>query len=126
MKRSSYLVAGMILGALAMSAADSMTTQDPVKISPQYYSVLLENDRVRVLEYHLKPGEKEGMHTHPPGLVYSFSDAKLRVTPPEGKSSDVAAERGHVSWRDSTTHSLENIGTTEAHALAIEMKPCKP
>jgi hypothetical protein len=100
MKRSAYLVVGMILGALASSAADSMTSQDPVKLSPQYYAVRLENDRVRVLEYHLKPGEKEGMHTHPPGLVYSFNDAKLRTTSSDGKSSDVAAERGQVSWRD--------------------------
>jgi hypothetical protein len=33
--------------------------QDPVKISPQFYKLLLENDQVRVLEYRLKPGEKE-------------------------------------------------------------------
>jgi len=32
--------------------------QDPVKTSPQYYKVLLENDQVRVLEYRLKAGEK--------------------------------------------------------------------
>jgi hypothetical protein len=33
--------------------------QDPVKASPQYYKVLLENDQVRVLEYRLKAGDKE-------------------------------------------------------------------
>jgi hypothetical protein len=32
--------------------------QDPVKTSPQYYKVLLENDQVRVLEYRLKAGER--------------------------------------------------------------------
>ena len=40
---------------------------DPVKLSPQYYKVRLDNARVRVLEYHLKPGEKEMMHSHPRG-----------------------------------------------------------
>ena len=33
--------------------------QDPVKITPQFYKVLLENDQVRVLEYRIKPGEKK-------------------------------------------------------------------
>jgi quercetin dioxygenase-like cupin family protein len=46
--------------------------QDPVRLSPQYYNVLLENEHVRVLEYRLKPGEKESMHSHPAGIVYVF------------------------------------------------------
>ncbi|PYJ67167.1 MAG: hypothetical protein DME76_15800, partial [Verrucomicrobia bacterium] len=45
------------------------SAQDPVKTSPQYYKVLLENDQVRVLEYRLKPGEKEPTHSHPAGVV---------------------------------------------------------
>lgn len=36
---------------------------DPVALSPQLYSVRFENDRVRVLEYRLKPGGKEPMHS---------------------------------------------------------------
>jgi hypothetical protein len=32
--------------------------QEPVKTSPQYYKVLLENDQVRVLEYRLKAGKR--------------------------------------------------------------------
>jgi len=43
-----------------------------VKTSPQYYKVLLENDQVRVLEYRLKAGEKEPMHSHPAGVVFDF------------------------------------------------------
>jgi hypothetical protein len=47
--------------AFAISSVGTRA-QDPVKQSPQYYKVLLENDQVRVLEYRLKPGEKEPMH----------------------------------------------------------------
>jgi hypothetical protein len=50
-----------LLSAMRMAAF----AQDPVKTSPQCYKVLLENDQVRVLEYHLKAGEKEPMHLHP-------------------------------------------------------------
>jgi hypothetical protein len=27
-------------------------------------------------------------------------------------------------WRDDTTHTVENVGATEARAIAIELKPC--
>ena len=45
--------------------------QDAVQVAPQQYKVLLENDQVRVVEYQSKPGEKAGMHAHPPRLPTS-------------------------------------------------------
>jgi hypothetical protein len=63
MKRVAHLMVGMLLGALLATFAFAvssgvMSQQDAVKLSPQYYKVLLENDQVRVVEYRLKPGEK--------------------------------------------------------------------
>jgi beta-alanine degradation protein BauB len=124
MKRLSYLVLGIVLGASAATAASRVATQDPVTVSPQYYVVRFENDRVRVLEYRLKPGEKEATHTHSPGVVYVLSDASLRIVRPDGASSETAGKAGEVIWRNGTTHAVENVGTTEARAFAVELKPC--
>ena len=107
-----------LLGMLCATAH----AQDPVKISPQFYKVLLENDQVRVLEYRLKPGEKEPMHSHPAGVVYVLSGAKLKFTDPDGKTEERAAASGETIWRDPTTHAVENVGNTEAHAIAIDLK----
>jgi quercetin dioxygenase-like cupin family protein len=96
--------------------------QDPVKTSPQYYKVLLENDQVRVLEYRLKPGEKEPMHSHPAGVVYVLSGAKLKITYPDGRTEERTGTAGETIWREPTTHALENVGDTEAHAIAIDLK----
>ena len=96
--------------------------QDPVKTSPQYYKVLLENDQVRVLEYRLKAGEKEPMHSHPAGVVYVLSGAKLRFSYPDGRTEERSAATGETIWRDPTTHAVENVGETEAHAIAIDVK----
>lgn len=126
MKRAAYLAVGIVLGAFAMSAAGRVTTQDPVKVSPQYYVVRFENERVRVLEYRLKPGEKEAAHSHPPGVIYILSDSSIRSVGPDGKSSEATGKAGAVMWRGETTHSVENIGATEARALAVELKPCTP
>jgi hypothetical protein len=124
MKSLSYLAIGMALGAFATSAADRVTTLDPVKVSPEYYSVRLENDRIRVLEYRLKPGDKEAMHSHLPGVVYVLANATLRSATSEGASSETSRKAGEVFWRESTTHTAENVGATEAHGLAFELKPC--
>ena len=100
--------------------------QDPVKTSPQYYKVLLENDQVRVLEYRLKAGQKEPMHSHPAGVVYVLSGAKLKVSYADGRTEEKAAATGETIWRDPTTHAVENIGDTEAHAIAIDFKTRGP
>jgi len=42
----------------AMPQAAAGAAPDPVSVAPEHYSVLLENDKVRVLEMRLKPGKK--------------------------------------------------------------------
>jgi hypothetical protein len=75
-----------------------------------------------VLEYHLKPGEKEAMHSHPPGVVYSLNDATIQITLPDGTSSETAVTQGEVFWREFTRHAGENNGRAEVHTLVIDLK----
>jgi hypothetical protein len=93
-----------------------------VKVAPEQYKVLLENDRVRVLEYRSKPGDKEAMHSHPANLIYMLSTSKVKFTLPDGEATESELKAGEVTWREAETHAVENIGTTEAHVLIIELK----
>jgi beta-alanine degradation protein BauB len=127
MKRIPTLVTGVFLGAFVTSIAFAVShtpasTQDPVKLSPQYYKVLVDYDQVRVLEFHIKPGEKEPMHSHPAAVVYAFRDAKSKISYPDGKTEERSLTAGQTSWRNPVTHATENVGTTEAHALFVELK----
>ena len=112
----------ILLTSLLAGFCITAHAQDPVKTSPQYYKVLLENDQVRVLEWRLKPGEKEPMHSHPAGVVYELSASKLKITSPDGKTEEVTGAAGETFWRTPKTHAIENIGDTEAHAIAIDVK----
>src|SRR5947199_9366353 len=111
-----------ILISLLAVASFTAHGQDPVTTSPKYYKVLLEDDQVRVLEYRLKAGEKEPVHSHPAGVVYVLSDCKLRFSYPDGRTEERTAATGETIWRDPTTHAVENVGDTEAHAITIELK----
>ena len=40
--------------------------------------------------------------------------------------TESSGKPGDGFWRDPVTHALENIGETEVHSLAVEVKsPCK-
>ena len=125
MRRMLYVALGTVLGTLAVAVPCSVgqsVTQDPVKLSPQYYAVRLENDRVRVLEYRLKPGEKEVMHSHPAYIVHFLTDATVRTTVPDGTKTDTTVKSDDIVWREPVSHATENIGRTDLHLIIVELK----
>jgi len=105
-----------------VTAPKTAMAQDVVTVAPKHYKVLLENDRVRVLDYHAKPGEKAAMHSHPAYVTYSFTAGKVRFTSPDGKTTEQALKAGQVMWRDAETHASQNVGKTPSHVLIVELK----
>ena len=102
--------------------AGAAAAQDPVPLYPQNYKVLLENDRVRVLDFQLKKGAKEDFHAHPAAVTYVLAPFKIRFTFPDGSTRIREAKAGDLFYGDALTHASENIGDTDAHGLLIEMK----
>lgn len=96
--------------------------QDPAKTDLDKYKVVLENERVRVLEYRDKPGDKTTMHTHPDFVVVAQSAFRRRLTLPGGKTMVREFKPGEVLWTDAQSHIGENIGQTDTHVLIIELK----
>ena len=113
-----------LLSAICIAA--SAFGQDPVKKSPQFYKVLLENEKVRVLEFRLEPGEKEPQHSHPAGVVYVLNGATLKFSYPDGRTEERTAATGDTIWREPVTHAVENIGKTQAHVIVIDLKKSAP
>jgi quercetin dioxygenase-like cupin family protein len=95
---------------------------DAVTVAPHLYKVLLENDRVRVLEVRAQPGVKSAMHTHPNYVAVAISDGKYRFTSPDGKSVEMELKPGQTLFLDPVEHATEILGTSEAHIVLIELK----
>ena len=98
---------------------------DPTVTDPDKYKVVLENDRVRVLDYRDKPGAETKPHHHPAFVLYVLSPFKRRLTFPDGTVKEREFKAGEVMWMEAQTHVGRNIGTTETHALIVEPKPAK-
>lgn len=94
---------------------------DPVETNPDLYSVVFENDRVRVLEYRDDPGAKSVPHHHPDSVMVTLSGFDRRLSS-EGDSLDVSMPQGVARWLSAQSHSGENIGRTETHVIFIELK----
>ena len=96
---------------------------DAIKASPKQFKILLENNHVRVLQYTLKPGEKDEWHTHPPKSSYVVSGGKLKVYLENGKTILADEKAGTASWMDHVSkHYVENIGNSTVKIILTEIK----
>jgi len=103
-------------------AATTKTTLDPVKLDPKHYSVVLENDEVRVLRAKYGAGEKSVMHEHPASVAVSLTDYHMKMNLADGKAQDVTSKAHDATWSDAGKHLPENIGGKAVEVIVIELK----
>jgi len=96
---------------------------DVLKAAAKAYRLLMENEKVRVLDLRLKPGEKAPMHNHPNDhVVYVMNTTKFKLTFSDGKSGEFDLTAGQTLWMEAGSHSTENTGTSVGHNLVVELK----
>ena len=109
----------------AFGVSREALAQDAARTNARSYKVVFENDRLRVLEYLSRPGLGicgRGKHSHPPHLNVLLTDAKAKVTMPDGKTFVGENKAGDVFWEDAVTHTVENIGGSGVRAYMVELK----
>jgi quercetin dioxygenase-like cupin family protein len=99
----------------------SVPEADPTVTNPELYRVVMENDRVRVLEYRDSPGDRTRPHVHPDSVMYTLSSFRRLLVSGE-RSREVELSAGETNWLPAQEHSGENIGDTETHVLFVELK----
>ncbi len=95
---------------------------DAVSVAPGVYSVVFENERVRVLDVRAGPGVGSPMHGHPDSVMYAVDEAEILVTEPGGEEHRVAVPAGATFWNAATEHTVRNVGSTPVHFIRIELK----
>ena len=98
---------------------------DPVVTNPDFYSVVFENDRVRVLEYRDQPGQQTVPHDHPDSVMITLSSFQRKLTSGE-RSVDVELDANQARWLAAQNHSGTNTGATETHTIFVELKEPSP
>ena len=107
--------------------ADSL---DAVAAAPEQHRVIFENERVRVLDTRIKPGETVPVHTHAWSSVTCFltvgdfvrydADGKVEI---DSRVTKLDVAPGAVKWLPpSPPHSVENVGDDEIRGITVELK----
>jgi hypothetical protein len=104
-------------------------TMDALVAAPGSHRVLLENDRVRVLEVVIEPGAREPEHTHQAASVMFIDEpARIRYCQGDVVGFESGARSGtppgvRVRWMEPEgPHSVENIDQHRYHAIRVELK----
>jgi quercetin dioxygenase-like cupin family protein len=123
--RRSIFVAAAVTVVAAITLAGRQTQDDaldPVRVSPETHKITFENTFVRVLDVRIPAGKIEQRHRHPHGLSVYLTDWDAKVTV-DGQASQVNHRKsGTVVWSDALVHTVQNVSTTEAHVIRVELK----
>jgi quercetin dioxygenase-like cupin family protein len=119
--RVRFLQAGIVATSLILGVG-AARAQDAAVVNAKTIKVKVDNDRVRVLEAELQPGDKEQMHSHPSSIIYVIAGGTIRNHAADGKTTEATLQTGAVIYRDPVTHWAENIGTAPIHMIVVELK----
>ena len=95
---------------------------DAVSVAPHVYKVVIDNERVRVLDVRTDAGDSTNMHHHPDMVSYAITDCTWDLTSPEGETVRVDLKAGESIYIPATDHSAVDFGSAGSHGILIELK----
>ena len=113
------LIAGTLLAATSFAAA-----QDKPVTPPDSYRVVMENERVRMIEVHVKPHSKVNVDSEPgrERFLYMLSDGALILAPPGKMPYEFALHAGETAVFPAVSPTVENDTDSAVRALMVEIK----
>jgi hypothetical protein len=121
-----YLILSLVFASGLLCAASADDKKDALAVAPDVYKVVFENERIRVLSFATQPGQKWALHSHPDSLAVSLSEYSVRNLAPAQAPVERHSRPGDVRWIPASSHTGENMGTTEMRGLIVELKDPVP
>jgi hypothetical protein len=103
---------------------------DALITAPNHHRLLFENERVRILEVRIGPGQVVPVHTHRwPSAVYVISSSDFirrnadRKVLFDSRTAGPPPSKPVVQWTEALPpHSVENVGESEILLITTELK----
>ena len=123
-RKKAVLAAGALFVVFAVARGRSQTDDlDVLKVIPENYKLIFDNQFVRVLEARIPPGTEEKPHRHLKGVSVCLTEYTLESrTLPDGPWVRNERKVGTTYWSEASLHQVRNVGTTESHTIRIELK----
>jgi len=120
--RLAQVIAGALIGATSFAAAQA-DPERPVT-PPNSYRVVMENDRVRMIEIHVKPHSKVNVDSpaERERFLYMLSDGALILAAPGKAPYEFALHAGETAVFPAVSPTVENDTDSAVRALMVEVK----
>lgn len=112
-----FLLATVAITAPIASAVHAM---DFVEAAPKQAKVLVDNDKVRIIEVTIQKGDKIPMHSHPDSVIHIIKAGRVKWTLADGKTMESKGKDGETMFRPAVTHAHEHLDASQA--ILIELK----
>lgn len=127
MKRIARLSMGALISAFVLAGviAPPAMAQEKAKAAKLEATskVLVENDKVRVLETLWKPGAETASAARGARVVRALKGGTLTRIYPDGKTEKITYKTGEVRWLDATPpYAIKNQGKSEIMLYTVYSK----
>jgi hypothetical protein len=101
---------------------------DALIAAPKHHTLILENEKLRLLDTKIPAGETVPVHTHRwPGVYYTLQFSHFVRRDGEGNvlfdSRNMTGDRPSAAYLENLPpHSVENVGDQDIHLVSVEMK----
>lgn len=110
----------VLVAVAALLSSSLVLAQDAMQYGVKHLRVVAEDEKVRVLKYAPERGDKTPVHSHPSTVLYVVKGGRVRITMPDGTTTDAALKSGDALLRPPVTHSDEALDDLEV--ILIELK----
>jgi len=114
----TLVLAGCAFTGTSMGQSTPQKLPDAVTADAKHYSVVFENDIVRLLRVRLDAGDSTPPHAHAAYCAIELTDSSLK----EGDGPTSESKAGQVFCGDATSHAPKNVGKALAESIVVEFK----
>jgi quercetin dioxygenase-like cupin family protein len=121
--KTNKLISISVLCGLFLFFSININAQDPAKVAlTEHNKVLIDNEKVKVIEVVFAPGESTEWHSHPDHIAYAVTDGKIEITDKDKPSTIADLKAGDAMYIPAVTHKVKNLGTAAIKILVTELK----
>ena len=95
---------------------------DPAHLDAAHFSVVVDNDHVRVLRFRLGPHERSMIVELPAHVQVAVTDQNIRLLFAHGKPQARQCKAGESTWVERDAYGVENVSDKPVEWVLVESK----
>ena len=102
-------------------AATTDNPLDATKVASNFYKTVKDTLNIRTIMVDYKPSTSSALHSHPDLVMYAIAASKVEFTRKDGSKQEMQIDKGMIVVIPADSHSVKNIGNTNAKVLLVEV-----